>query len=158
MSCGCGAREELFRKRLQQVLRALGCQFPSLFQKADFWRQMVVSQDPNAYGDDQTQQWVRLDEKVIVFFYQKKERFYQAEVGIINERVTYIFTTEGLGLVSGDHVIVQGVSYMIVEIDQQAGVVQLKVAPEKSNFIQPDRNMDGSYRTYRIMGMRTRIA
>lgn len=158
MSCGCGAREAAFRLRLQQVLRALGCQFPSLFQKADFWRKMVVSVDPNVYADDQVEHWVRLDEKVSVCFYEKKERFYQAEVGVINERIKYVFTVENLGLVAGDHTIIAGISYMIVEIEQQAGIVLLKVSPEKSNFVLPARNMNSSYRTYRIMGMKACVA
>jgi hypothetical protein len=154
----CSTQEDRFRDRLLQVLTGLGIRFPSLFRTADFWRQTVISYDPTAYADDQTQVWVRLGEQVPVFFYEKMERFYQAETGIINERVTYLFATELLDLVSGDHVIVSGISYLIVNIDKQAGVVQLKISPEKSNFVMPDRNMDGSYRTYRLFSARARIA
>lgn len=148
------SREALFKIRVQQILRCLTGQFPALFVAADFWRQMVVSYDEDAYADAQTQRWVRLDEQVSVFFFEAKERFYQAEVGIINQRTKYVLAVQSLGLVAGDHVIIQGTSYFIAEIEQLADICKLKLAQEKSNFVMPGRNVA----TYRILGMRVRLA
>lgn len=159
MSC-CGSQggscstENLFKIRVQQILRCLGGQFPNLFILADFWRQMVVSYNEDNYADNQVQQWVRLDEQVSVFFFEAKERFYQAETGIINQRTKYILSAQDLGLVAGDHVVIVGTSYFIDEVEQLAGISKLKLAQEKSNFIMPGRNVA----TYRIMGMRVRMA
>lgn len=148
------SRESLFKARVQQILRCLQGQFPSIFIKADFWRQTVVSYDGSIYSDDQTQQWVRLDEQVGAFFFEAKERFYQAEVGIINQRTKYLLVDQNLGLVAGDHVIVFGTSYFIDEIEQLSTIAKLKLAQEKSNFVMPGRDVA----TYRIMTMRVRVA
>ena len=151
---GACSRENLFKIRVQQILRCLQGQFPALFVNADFWRQMVISYDVAAYADEQTQQWVRLDESVDVFFFESRERFYQAEVGIINQRTKYILTAQDLGLVAGDTVVITGTSYFIAEIEELAGISKLKLAQEKSSFVMPGRGVA----TYRIMGMRVRIA
>lgn len=151
---GPHTREALFRIRVQQILKGLAGQYPSVYVTADFWRYTVVSADPNTYLDKQPQTWVRLSESIPVFFFEKHERFYQAGTGIINQRKRYVICPDNLGLVSGDTVIVNGNSLMISEHEEMVGVCRLTVEQEKSNFVQPARNAP----TYRQLGMKARIA
>lgn len=159
MSCcdtqgGACSRESLFRTRLQQFLRCMTGQFPTLFVRADFWRQMVVSTDPTKYADEQAMVWVRLWEKESVFFMEIKERFYQESVGVINQRIKYLICDDTLHLTPGDHAVINGESYKITEREAVGGIVKMKVEQQKSDFIAPARDLP----TYRIFGMRASVA
>lgn len=159
MSCcdvagGDCSRESLFRTRVQQVLQCLVGQFPTLFVKANFWRQQVVSTDSNKYADEQAMVWVRLWDMQTVFMIDVRERFYQADVGIINERVRYILCDDILRIVSGDHIVVHGESYKVTENEAVGGIAKLKIEQQKSDFVAPARNLP----TYRIFGMRGSVA
>jgi len=159
MSCcpatmGDCSRENLFRARVLQVLSCLQGDYPTLFTKADFWRRTPVANDPDQYADETPQVWVRLGEEIPVFFFEMRERFYQADIGIINQRSKYLLIPNGMGLVAGDHAIVHGESYFIFEHETQAGIERLKIQQEKSQFIMPGRSVP----TYREFSMRVRLA
>lgn len=150
MSCGCTnsepgcAREAIFKSRVQTVLGALACQFPSLFIRVDFWRPRVV-EITDGYADSDVEKWVRLAESVEAFVLEQPERFFQSEVGIINQTNRFLIIPEGLGLRPDDHVIVQGEAWLIVEAVEQAGVAKVKLDRTKNRFVRPGR-FDPTYR------------
>jgi hypothetical protein len=145
-------REAAFRTRVQGVLAALACQYPSLMVRVDLWRPKVVSHDTR-FTDDEIEQWIRLDEQVLCMKLEQIERFYQADVGIINQKNEFILLPEGYGLRPDDHVVIQNVGYLVAEATEQMGVCRLKVTREKSRFTVP-----GRFDTvYREMGIRARV-
>lgn len=149
-NAGPYSRETLFRIRAQQVLGALGVQYPSLFVTGDFWRQLVLDIDPEVYSDTQLMKWTRLAEQEPIFFFAKNERFYQIDIGVINQVQRYIMCPSELGIVEGDHAVVNGESYRVVERQEAAGICKLMVDLAKSNWVNPGRDVP----TYRLIGMR----
>lgn len=132
------SREEFFRQRLQAVLGVLACQYPSLLVQVDLWRPKVVS-DSDEYSDETTESWIRLGENVEAFILDQPERFFQADVGIINQTNRYLLLPEGYGLRPDDHIIVQGQAWLVVESTEQMGVAKVKLDKTKQRFKRPGR-------------------
>lgn len=148
-----GAREKLFAARVQEVLRALASQWPSMSVTVDLWRPSLLTNDPAAYIDDQDEVWVRLDEGVSAFFVQTTERWYQKEEGVIRTNFNWLILPAGLNVRADDHVIFQSESWLVLEAAEQAGVLKIKIDKQKSRFVNPARTTPA----YRQMLMRTKI-
>lgn len=149
-------RDAIFRQRVQDVLLALQAQFPSLAIVIDAWRPYVVSEDTGAFGDEQDETWVRLGEGIDAFLLEKNERWFQAEVGVINQRVSYLLLPQLYGLRADDHVIVNGLAYLIIESVEQMGISKLKIDRTKQRF-QP-QNIPGRFApTYRMLEIKASI-
>lgn len=139
------SREALFRKRLRSVLVLLGCQYPSLFPLVGFWRPAVVTPSFDACGnedfpDNEQEVWVRLGESIAAFVFEKEERFFQADQGIVRMLVKFVIVPEGMDIRGDDHVIIDGWAYMVTESVEQMGVTRLKVERAKSRFKAPARS------------------
>jgi len=139
---------------MRGILACLGSQVPSMFVTVDLWRQTVISVDPTLFADEQVMVWVRLAENVPVMVIESKRRFYKEEIGVINEFSRYLVSADPLFIRPGDHVCYGGESHFISEIETQAGITKAKIEQQKSAFIMPARTDP----TYRILGMRARIA
>jgi hypothetical protein len=151
---GACSREEAFRIRLRSVLAILGCQYPELFQNIDFWRPAIVGPEFDDCGnekfrDEIREKWVRLGESVAAFVYEKIERFYQADVGIVRMKIKWVLIPADMGIRAGDHVIISGMAYMVVDATTQSGVAKLQVDYAKSRFVRPARS-DNTYRQLEI--------
>ena len=164
MSCSCGGiteactREGAFRGRVQEILRALACQYPSLFFRADFWRIAVVTPifdgcGEEDFNDQDREVWVRLGEGVNIFTYETRVRFWQAAEGIIWQQIRWMMAPEGLGLEPGDHVVFNGQSFMISDMTSMMGVTKMKIESAKSRFIMPGRDIP----TYRQLQVKAAI-
>jgi len=163
MSCcevpgaGC-SREAVFRARLRSVLVVLGCQYPSLFPEIDAWRNEVVSPNVDDCGnpgfpDDDVPVWIRLGENIPAFVFDKEEKFYQADVGLVRMIVKWVIMPEGFDIRTGDHLIISGFAYMVTDVISSMGVTRLKVDKPKSIFVTPPRTAP----TYRQLHIKAAI-
>lgn len=146
------SREAFFKERIQAILSILACQYPSLFIKADLWRPKVVSTTGD-FSDEDPEVWIRLGEQVDAFMLVQQERFFQADVGIINQTNRYLLIAEGYGLHPDDHVIVRGEAWLISEVTDQMGISKLRLDKTKERFKRPGRSVP----TYREIGMKAAI-
>lgn len=147
-SCG---REAAFKERLRSLLAAMGCQYPSLFITADFWRPKVIS-NTDTFADEDRESWIRLDERVAVFKLEQADRFYQDGIGIVNRINQFLLLPSGMDLQPDDHVLIAGEAWLIIEVTEQMGVCKLKIDRPKSRFIRPGR-FDPTYREIGIKGV-----
>jgi len=148
------SREDIFKERVQFILKRMEQQFPSLFFRADFWRQQTLDAGEDTYPDRNPMVWVRLSENIPVFVFEKNERFFQADIGVVNYRAKYMIVPEYLDLLAGDHATFFGGSYFISERASQGGVAKLKIEEQKSNFKAPSRTLP----VQRILGVKVSIA
>ena len=148
------SREAVFQARIMEVLGALTKQWPSLSVRIDLWRPAVVSRLATEFGDESTEVWVRLDENVPAFYVQSQERWFEKEVGVIRQMVNSVILPGGIGVRVGDHVFMNGTSWMVVDCADQAGIAKLKIDEQKSRWV-PQSRLDP---VYRQQGIRARIA
>lgn len=153
------SREAMFRLRLRSVLMAIGCQYPALFPTVDAWRYTVVSPFIDACGnegfpDQDKQVWVRLGEEIPAFVFDKEEKFYQADVGLIRMIVKWVLLPDGYDIRIDDHIVINGFAYIVVEVLSVMGVTKLKVDLAKSRFQAPARDVP----TYRQFEFKAAIA
>lgn len=159
MSCndcmsGACSRENAFKQRIEQILQALRCQYPSMYVEADFVRPQVVDVDQNEYIDAQPEVWVKLAESVPAFRIDKQERWFQAEIGIINQKNAFLVLPADLyTFAPDDHVIIGSDSFLVEEATIQMGVAKLKLNREKSRYAKPGRFST----VYRTVGIKARI-
>jgi hypothetical protein len=99
--------------------------------------------------DNTPETWVRLGEAIPVFTFEKEEKLRQEDVGIIRMRVRWMLAPAGMGLKTGDHVILLGRAYIIVDIATELGVTRMRIDEPKSRFVRPARTDP----TYRILSV-----
>lgn len=127
-------RDDIFRQQIQDKLKALHAQFPSLSLHIDAWRPYITTVDTDEYADEQTEVWVRLGERIPAFLQEVNERWFQPEMGVLNQRVSYLLLHQLYGFRPDDHVIVNGRAYLVVEAVEQMGVSKLKIDRIKQRF------------------------
>jgi hypothetical protein len=144
-------RENLFQQRIISVLENLSCLYPTLSVHADFLRITAISQ--TGFPDDAQEIYVRLAEGVSCFLLQKKERWFDTEVGIIHADVSYLVMPQSLEIHANDHAIFKGESWLITEVGSQAGMSLLKIDNRKSRLKIKSRMLT----TYRQLDLRANI-
>ena len=145
-------RETAFKDRLAEVLECAAGIFPSLFVTVDLWRPFSKRAGDD-YPDERVEAWMRLAENVDAFNFEKQDKFYQANVGLIRQKVNQMLLTDIYDLQPDDHIILQGQSFVVIDTTSQAGVQKLTIDAPKSRFKVPSRSSP----TYRGITMRARI-
>lgn len=135
---GC-SKEEVFADRMQEILASMAEQWPSLSVMVDLWRPCVVSQSEDQFSDDATEVFVRLAEQIPAFFVETSERWFDKELGIIRQNTNHVIIPSGLGIRVDDHVMLNGVPWLITQAAEQAGVAKLTMDKLKSRFVAPAR-------------------
>lgn len=141
-------REAVFAKRLKFLIRRMGVLYPGLTTTTDAWRHMIIG-DNGGYADEMPTAWVRLGEGIKVFILDQKERWWQDEVGVVNQVNNFLLLPAGYGFKPDDILILSGVAWVVTEATEQMGVAKLKVSREQANFNNPGRFAP----VYRIVGV-----
>lgn len=157
MSCcevepGC-SRAEAFKERLAEVLECAAGEFPDLFVTLDAWRPMLLKQTDD-YPDERTEVWVRLGESVDAFNIEKYDKLYQAEIGLIRQKVNQLILVDTYNLVPDDHVVINGKAFVIVDEAKKLGMQRATIDASKSRFKIPRRSAP----TYRNLQVKAKIS
>ena len=146
------SRQAVMHERFDQVLGALAEQMPDGVKSVELWRPTVVNR--SGYADDQTEVWVRLGEDVPAFKGDKPEHYIRTEVGTaIKQKGTLLFLTDEFGLFPDDHIVIDGVAYVVTEELTGMGFQKLTIDRQSSRFSRPARTEP----VYRQMAMKARI-
>jgi len=160
MTIYADSRQAAMHARLAQVLGALIEQMPDNVKFIDLWRPAVV--DHSGFADDQTEVWVRMAENVFAFKMEKAEHWVHTPAGkVMKPKGTYLILADDYGLMPDDHVILDGIPYIIDEEEANSSIQKLTLDKQGSRFVQPTRtDVDGvpASLTYRQIGMKARIA
>lgn len=146
------SKESLMRARLLNVLEVSALQFPSMSVTIELWRPKVVS--PGEFADEAHEVWIRLDENVPAFCVDKMSRWFDAIVGVTEQKSTSIVMPGGHVLAVDDHVILRGEPWIVTGIEDIGGICTAKIDKQKSRFRTPGRNIS----IYREIGLKARIA
>jgi hypothetical protein len=148
-------KEQMFRERVQNLLGSLQGQYPTLFVPVELYRLNVVSFNPTEAIDDMPEVFIRLDPGpgTIGFNYQTMDRWYQADVGLIQQKVNNLIVSGDYDLQPDDHVIIQGVAYMVVDAQNILGVCKAKIDLPKARWNKQPRGTP----TYRQIGIQAYI-
>jgi hypothetical protein len=147
--------------RLAQVLGDLVEQMPDNVKAVDLWRATVVNR--GGFADDQTEVWVRMAENVYAFKMEKAEHWILTTAGkMMKPKGTYLLLADDYGLKPDDHIIMDGIPYIIDEEEANSGMQKLTLDKQGSRFVAPTRTTGlgglAASLTYRELGMKARVA
>ena len=144
-------RDQLFRERVQQILGTMQAQYPTLFVQVELYRLNVVSFPANESIDDQPEVFIRLDQgpNVTAFNYQTMDRWYQADVGLVQMKVNNLIVPGEYDLQPDDHVIIGGIAYMVVDAQNIMGVCKAKIDLPKARWVKQPRGTP-TYRQFLV--------
>jgi hypothetical protein len=150
MAC---SREDAIKTRIQCALARMGASYPGSQVEVDLWRPMVVSINPLASADEQVEQWVKLADAEVAFLIERPERFFQSNVGIVNQKKIYLALYTDHGLRPDDHAVFNGQSSLIYEVTTQMGITWVTLDPVKTRFRQLPRGST----MFRQFGIKAKI-
>lgn len=147
-------REDQFKSRVRQVLGAMAAQYPSMLVQVQFVRPMFILGSTDFPGDKGTEKWAVIAEDVEGYNIEKEERWFEAGIGVIRQRVNHLLIPIGYDVHINDEVLINGESWLVVEAPQALGVQKLKIDKTKARFQKPGR----FEAVYRIIGCKANIA
>ncbi len=142
-----GVRQDTFSLRVRQLLTAMAQQYPVLGVKVDIYRLAVVN--ATGYPDDDKEVFIRLAEDIQGFNLEHEDKFYQAEVGLVRTRVNWLILPSGFNLEPDDHVVFNGLPYLITEGKEMMGVCRCTLSQPKNRFKRQGR-FDPTYRQVNV--------
>lgn len=142
MSCcdlpaGTCSREEAMKRRFEVFMCRMLALFPSNAKAVDLWRPMEIRD--GKFGQKYTI-WIRLAENVSAFLWEKRDKFYQDDVGLVQSKRTVLVVPEGYELRPDDHVVIGNVSHLVIDQKTNFGIQELTIDENQSRFIQPARD------------------
>lgn len=146
-------REDVFKMRVRQVLRAAAVQYPSMLVSVDFVRPVTFLGGVDFPGDKGTEKWESLSESVEGYNIQKEERWYESGVGVVREQINYLLIPIGYDVRANDEVILRGEPWLVVDAPQALGVQKLKLDKVKARF----RRFVRFEPCYRALGVKANI-
>jgi hypothetical protein len=144
-------KEAQITSRFSNLIRQLSRLYPSVAKTVDLWRPMEMSTGP--FSGQSITVWTRLEEGINAVHIEKEERFYQAQEGIIWQRVNWLFLPDAYGIGPNDHIVLDGEGWLVIDNVTQQGWAKLTIDKPKSRF----RNPAAGSPTYRMSQMKAKI-
>lgn len=144
-------KEAKIASKFENLIKQLKRLYPSVAKTVDAWR--PVEMTTGQFGGQSVTVWVRLEDCINAVHIEKQDRWFDAQEGIIHQRINYLFLPDAYGLMPNDHIVLDGEGWLVVDNVTQQGWARLTIDKPKSRFKNPVAGAP----TNRIMQMKARI-
>lgn len=145
--------QDALGQKLKQALCKLQASIPDRFVRVEIWRLMVL-QEGSEFGDERVEAWVRIAENVSAALFERRERWFQQEVGLLEQTDTRLLIPQWYSVEVADEILLpHSEALYVTRRMNEGGVVRLSGDKAKARFVRPNR----TDRTYRIAAAGARI-